>query len=76
MNIERVETDRDSRPPLCSGVDTVRGIVPVVIVHGGTLLGYSLSKKFAVRDQRSVKSRFKPWEMKHLTENEHLDPKR
>jgi len=44
MNIERVEIDRDSRSSLCLGVDAVRGIVPVVVGYGGTLLGYPLSK--------------------------------
>ena len=42
---ERVETDRDNRSRLCSGVNTAKGVVPVAIWRVGDALSvYSLSK--------------------------------
>jgi len=65
---EQVETGRDNRSPLCSGVNMVKGIVPIV-TRRVLPCRYTPFRKLAVGDQRSVKSRPKPRTMEHPTGN-------
>ena len=66
---ERAEKNRDNRCPLCSGVNMMKGIVPIVILRA-LPCRYTLFRKLAVGDQRSLKSRPKPRMMERPKENE------